>query len=204
MSEMLSAPTDKGIERSIPFRVFLQISSQAGADSFQVPAIIRSYSGALVTLELEKHWFKVDPETLIGAEAGLVLTATGSQRSFNFKGPVVWNRLTSGGKGKLSLALNVENQEQAALEVLNNLIPQTTTDKIILRERQDHDNKNQAIAYRREKIHSALLGLALGVITFRLVEPKSFNILSDIFLFLISLLGIIKIISFLRGKKASR
>lgn len=203
MRKMLITPTDKGIERSIPFRVFLQISTQAGANSFQVPAVIQSYSGALVTLELEKIWFKVDPETLIGAEASLVLTATGGQRSFNFKGLVVWIRLTSGGKGKLSLALNVENQGQAALEVLNNLIPQTTTDRMILWERQDHDNKNQASAYHREKIHSALLGLALGVITFRLIEPKSFNILSDIFLFLIGLLGIVKIISFLREKKAS-
>jgi len=200
---MVNGHARKKVERNSPPCVFLEISGQEGTESFQVPVIIRSISGGVVTLEIRDLWFRMDSETLNGRATCLRLETAGNDGSTNIEGTVNWTKFTGGGKGRLSLGMKLANPGLMADKVLEDLIPHTPTDLKKLWEHWDQAKIGQVTACRTGKIHSALLGLALGVIIFKLVEPKSFNTLTDLIISMCGLVGTIEAIRILRKKTAS-
>lgn len=196
---MVGPNYDARVDRRPPSDVFLQIS---GASS-EVPVIIRSLSGGLVTLEVLKSLPRMNPETLNGTAASLHLANARSEEKINIRGTLVLLRFPGGDKGKSSLSLKLANPDQMTRKALENLIPHGTADIKNLWERWDQAKINQDGVFGRKKIYSLLLW-ALAGLTFKLAVPKSYDFFGDLMLFLCSLMGAIKTISLLRKDRVSK
>jgi len=179
--------------------VFLSVRGQEEA-SRRIPVLVRSLSAGVIILETKDPWSQLDPPALDGAEVSLRRAVAG--KPFEIPGSVIWVRSPEEDPGRLSLGMRLAKPDQMTKSVLENLLPCTSTDLATLWEHWDQAKISQATAFTTGKVHSALLGLTLGVIIFKLVEPKSFNIFGDLSLLICGLVGAVIAINFLKQKKA--
>jgi hypothetical protein len=198
---MVEAHSKEREERSPFAGASLEISGEAGAQPLQIPVSVRSISGEVVILESESPLFQIDSEALDGRSASLRLKTAEDQETKDIRGTVVRTKFTSDEDRRLTLAMRPAQEDRMRMGVLENMIPSYTSDTQKFWERWDQARINHVTIFRRGKIHSALLGLALGVVTFKLTEPKSFNALGDLLLLVCGSVGAIEAIKFLRHKK---